>query len=550
MSTSFIGEKMSGSTGDCVPTLPDKPILRVIEAEFKETCEAAEKILAGDIYSQGGTLTRVGTAYEVREDDTLTERGGSIGPDGIERNPCQCYLIPVTREFIERELSGIADIQKLMASGTWKRARCPEWLSNNIMRHGSSPYFRPLAGIARAPFLRSDGSICDEAGYDAKSQTLYAPNADFPELPSTVSKEEAEDALAALLDPFSDFPFANDAARAAFAAHILTEAARPALDRVPMFFYTAGYAASGKSLLSEMPSTIVHGVEPAFRDWVDTEEIRKTLFSSIVAGDRSIAFDNLPRGQTVRSATLAKFVTQHISTERKLGETKNLTATNLATVSLTGNSLVPAGDIARRSLVIQLDGGMRSAELAQRVFRIEELRPYVRKHRVELMTAALTVLRGHQQSGHKSLLKPVQSFERWSRVVRDPLIWLGMDNPMETQADEADDETNQIDEAFTLLAQVFAGREFTATDISAYVGGMLGADGVLTGALFKAGCTEPHSSVKVGYWLRDHRNQLSPAHKLVRANDGLKGQGSNWRLEPRAPSPVAPPADNLDLVGG
>jgi putative DNA primase/helicase len=550
---SFNGEMMTGSTGDVLPPLPDKPILRLDDANFKGTCETAEKILAPYIYSQGGGLVRIGTAYEVREDDTLTEDGRSIGPDGVGRNPGQCFLIQVTREYIERELSGLAIIEKVMADGKVKRVSCPERIANNILRHGS-PNFRPLAGIACAPFLRSDGSICSEPGYDAKSQTLYAPTADFPELPSTVTKEEAQDALAALLEPFDEFPFATDGARSAFVAHILTEAARPALDRVPIFFYTASYAGSGKSLLSEAPSIIVHGVEPALRDWVEPEEMRKTLFSSLVAGDRSIAFDNLPRGYNIRSAPLAKFVTQRFATERKLGETQHLAAINLATVSLTGNNLTPAGDIARRSLAIRLDGDVPASELSKRVFKIKSPRQYVLKHRVELMTAALLVLRGHQQSGYTSELPSLPSFESWSGVVRDALLWLGVADPLETQVAEADDETNHLEEAFKLLVQVFAGRELTASDIAAYVSGMLGADGVLSGALIKAGCTEPHSSLKVGYWLRDKRDMFGAGHKLVRSNDGgHKGSGSKWSLQPRAPSSAASIASydaNLDLVGG
>jgi putative DNA primase/helicase len=550
---SFQSEMMTGSTGDVLPPLPDKPILRLDDANFKGTCETAEKILAPYIYSQGGGLVRIGTAYEVREDDTLTEDGRSIGPDGVGRNPGQCFLIQVTREYIERELSGLAIIEKVMADGKVKRVSCPERIANNILRHGS-PNFRPLAGIACAPFLRSDGSICSEPGYDAKSQTLYAPTADFPELPSTVTKEEAQDALAVLLEPFDEFPFATDGARSAFVAHILTEAARPALDRVPIFFYTASYAGSGKSLLSEAPSIIVHGVEPALRDWVEPEEMRKTLFSSLVAGDRSIAFDNLPRGYNIRSAPLAKFVTQRFATERKLGETQHLAAINLATVSLTGNNLTPAGDIARRSLAIRLDGDVPASELSKRVFKIKSPRQYVLKHRVELMTAALLVLRGHQQSGYTSELPSLPSFESWSGVVRDALLWLGVADPLETQVAEADDETNHLEEAFKLLVQVFAGRELTASDIAAYVSGMLGADGVLSGALIKAGCTEPHSSLKVGYWLRDKRDMFGAGHKLVRSNDGgHKGSGSKWSLQPRAPSSAASIASydaNLDLVGG
>jgi hypothetical protein len=55
------------------------------------------------------------------------------------------------------------------------------------------------------------------------------------------------------------------AARSAFVSHILTEAVRLAINCVPMFWYTAPNAGTGKTLLSEMPAMIVHGVEPAVR---------------------------------------------------------------------------------------------------------------------------------------------------------------------------------------------------------------------------------------------------------------------------------------------
>ena len=544
---SFTGQMLSSSTVDVAPPLLDKPILRLVDADFKETCEAAEKILALSIYSQGGALVRIGIAHEVREDDTLTERGRSIGRDGIERNPAQCFLLPVTREFIERELSGLADIQKPMADGKWKRCSCPERIANNILRHGNSPHFRPLAGIARAPFIRSDGSVCTEPGYDPRSQTLYVPNAEFPELPSHISEDEARDALAVLLDPFSEFPFATESARSAFVAHILTEAARVALDRAPIFFYTAPTAGTGKSLLCEMPATIVHGVEPALRDFVEPEEMRKTLFASLVAGDRSLVFDNAPGGHKIRSAPLAKFVTERYAIERKLGETRNLSAINLAVVSVTGNNITPAGDLARRSVPIRLDADMPSADLKARTFRIENLRPHVQEHRVELLTAALMVLRGGQQSGYKGPT-PMPSFEQWSRAVRDPLLWLGMADPLESQADEADDESGNVEDAFRLLAKTFSDREFMAQDVSQLASGMLDASGELSGALIKAGCMEPHSSQKVGYWLRDQRDRFGAGHKLIKSEAKYKGSGTKWRLRPRAG--LLPAVENSDLIGG
>ena len=110
----FAGQVMSGSSGTLLPPSLDKPILRLNDAEFKETCETAEKILSPSVYAQGGSLVRIGHAYEVRDNDQITEKGRTIGFDGIERNPKQAFILPVSKEFIERELSGLADIQKVM----------------------------------------------------------------------------------------------------------------------------------------------------------------------------------------------------------------------------------------------------------------------------------------------------------------------------------------------------------------------------------------------------------------------------------------------------
>jgi hypothetical protein len=543
----FAGQVMSGSSGDVIPSSLDKPVLRLVDAEFKENCETAEKILSASVYAQGGSLVRIGSAFEVRENDSLTDKGRTIGFDGIERNPKQAFLLPATREFIERQLSGDAIIEKVMADGSLKRVSCPERIANNILKHGNSPNFRPLSGIARAPFIRSgDGSVCDEPGYDARSQTLYIPTADFPDLPANVTKEDAEFALVDLLEPFTEFPFTTGGARSAFLAHILTEAARVSLDRVPCFFYTSQYAGTGKSLLSEMAATIVHGSEPALRDWVDEPEMRKTLFSSAVAGDRSIAFDNLPKGHKVRSSVLCKFITTRNSSERILGETRQITVPNLAVVSLSGNNCTAVSDLARRSLVVRLDADMTSAELKERRFLIEDLRSYVMEHRVELLMSALTILRGHLQSGHKSKKATMQSFDQWSRMVRDAILWLDQDDPLETQAEETDDETNSADEAFTLLAQHFGDREFMAGDISQLVNGLSDTNGTLQGALQRAGCDEPHSTVKAGFWLRDHRDTIGGGFKLVQVTSKHKGSGKKWMLKSRTP----PPNGNLDDLTG
>ncbi len=105
---------------------------------------------------------------------------------------------------------------------------------------------RRLTTIATAPFIRPDGSICETRGYDAACSVFYQPNADFSAVPANPTRKDAERALAILLEPFSEFPFANDAARSAFAAHILTEIVRPAINTSPAFFYTAPTPGDGQ----------------------------------------------------------------------------------------------------------------------------------------------------------------------------------------------------------------------------------------------------------------------------------------------------------------
>ena len=51
-------------------------------------------------------------------------------------------------------------------------------LAENILVRGTWP-FPPLAGLARAPIVRPDGSICVAPGYDARTRLFYAPDPDL-----------------------------------------------------------------------------------------------------------------------------------------------------------------------------------------------------------------------------------------------------------------------------------------------------------------------------------------------------------------------------------
>jgi hypothetical protein len=482
---------------------PARPVLLLKPGELYEQVEKVAEVIRDEIYKQGQGLVRIGRASDIE--------------DSMKRDSTQRSLVRLSSAYLRCQIERRMTLVKFDArSKDYVKCSCPRDLAEVIIDQRDWPTIRPLDSIVRAPFVRTDGTVCDVPGYDPESHAYYLPSAQFPPLAPTVSKADAEAALATLLEPFAEFPYETQGGKAAFVAHILTEAASPALDRSPMFWYSASYQGTGKSLLCDMASTIVHGVTPARRPWIsDKEELRKTLFSSLLAGDRSITFDNVPEGTKIRSDILSMFVTSDVYEDRRLGASEIIKINNRAVVSASGNNITPVKDIARRSLVIRLNA--RTKNLKSRVFRIESLESYVKAHRVELLMSALTVIRGWQQNrGVDKMPVPLPSFEQWSRTVRDALIWLGMANPVETQEEETDDEGSNLDKAFDILGDFFKGREFAASEIPTVLFGAGDTDGAVTQVLKDAGCLEPFDAAKVGYWLRGNRDRYGGKYTLAR----------------------------------
>lgn len=516
--------------GEAPPPLPQKPIIQIVAGALEAIAEQAEALLSPVTYVTGSILVRIGNIYDLPDDDVC-------------RAFDQPAIMHVTPERMRRLLMKAASFTRYSRQRKqWEPADCPKTLATYITEQGEWPTLRRLEAIVQAPFVRADGSVCDQPGYDAENRVLYIPNANFPPLPERISREEARAALDKLFKPFEQFPYKSDAMRAAFVAHILTEAARLAIDCSPMFWYSAPNAGTGKSLLSEMPATIVHGIDPAKRPWVQAEEMRKTLFSSLLAGDRSIAFDNLADGTKVRSAELCAFLTSSTWKDRKLGVSETVAVPNRAVVSGSGNNITPVSDLARRSLVIRIVASADTKTLRSRTFDIPMLRGYVLKHRVELLMAALSIIRAHQQSGHTGPT-PLPTFEQWSRMVRDALLWLGMEDPVQTQDEETDDESGHMEMAFKLLVPTFAGSAFTALDIARLAGGIADSDGKISNALSEAGCSEPNSSKVVGYWLRACREKVGAGYQLVQTGEAHGGV-KKWWFKPQQRAAT----DNSDLT--
>jgi putative DNA primase/helicase len=344
------------------------------------------------------------------------------------------------------------------------------------------------------------------------------------------TKQDAEEALQELCEPFSEFPFASDEAKAAFLSHLLTSAVRHAIDVAPVYSYTAPLPGTGKSLLAGMAARIQAGALAPLRPYVeDSEELRKTLFAALLAGDTTLVLDNVPNGQRVRSPMLCGFVTAPVYSDRRLGVSEAPRLPNCCTVVMTGNNITAAGDLARRCIIVRLDANTESAR--GRDFKIEDLGRYVTEHRPRLLAAALTIVRAYVVAGCPKGFRPLPSFERWSRLARDPLTWLGCADPVDTQEQEADDELGPLRAAFAALAAVptFAASVFTARQVAQFCGGYDEDAKALREIVEAAGCSDASNATKVGYWLRASRDRVAGGLKLKHR---VAGQGvAKWKLE-------------------
>lgn len=158
------------------------------------------------------------------------------------------------------------------------------------------------------------------------------------------------------------------------------------------------------------------------------EEFEKRLGAALLAGDPLISFDNCER--PLGGELLCQCLTQRRVKVRILGKSEQPTLPCDATFCATGNNLVLAGDVTRRAIVARLDPKVERPE--EREFDHNPIE-MIRRDRATYVRAALTILRAYIDAGRpEQKRKPLGSYEEWSRLIRDALIWLGEPDPVAT----------------------------------------------------------------------------------------------------------------------
>jgi hypothetical protein len=400
-------------------------VILVYPGSQAKNVREAELVLAGatrddpsrGVYQRGGQLVK------------LARLAKPSNKEGIDRPADTLRIEWAWRGYLRLRLGEVADWMHEAKEGPVPMDP-PAAVASILLEMNDWPNTPPLAGIVEAPTMRPDGSIIDTPGYDAATGLYFDPgDTVFQPVPEFPSREDAERALALLLDLVKDFPFVSEAARSVALAQIITPLIRPAARTAPLFANDAPTPGTGKGLLSSIPAWIMTGRVPSMiGQWTDGSEEKRRLLAVLLEALPVNVIDNIEL--PLKSDTLCTILTEGQIRERVIGSSRTATGDARVTWIATGNNLEIGGDLPRRTLICRLDPEVERPE--DREFD-RDLSAYVPVHRAELAVAILTIVRAYRASGERVAISPYGSFEEWSRFVREPLVWLGQADLLETR---------------------------------------------------------------------------------------------------------------------
>jgi hypothetical protein len=390
-------------------------------------------------------------------DPDLYARGAAL----VTMHPASGLIGPSTRELPlvvlrVRHMARVAEWQSMGKEG-WVPSASDSSIVAAVHALGLWPGVRELAGIIDTPVFRPDGTVLNTAGYDAATQLFYVPSAEFGDIPDAPTKQEAEHSLATLMNPFSEFPFINTTAKGAYLSVILGRFMRPMFSgAAPGYCFDANNRGAGKGKLIKSAAIITTGGEAATTPFVaDEEEWRKKITSVLRTSANICVVDDVPRGKYLGGWNWNSLLTSDVWQDRILGESTIITMRNLTTWVTTGNGILLLGDMTRRMIHVRLETPHDKPETIEHT--ITDIEGYVRENRVELVRAALTIIRAWVVAGKpRSGVRLLGSYESWSAHVAAVVAWLGFGDISMTQ-EEYEERTSVGDgDAATLKPLVNA----------------------------------------------------------------------------------------------
>src|SRR5262245_24321151 len=143
---------------------------------------------------------------------------------------------------------------------------------------------------------------------------------------------------------------------------------------------------------------------------------------------------------------LESIITEGYGDIRPLGRSEVVKIRCRSFITITGNNPIITGDMARRTLVLDVLPRSPDPERDRYDFNPAEM---VQRRRTDLLGAAYTIMRAYRLAGMPTQGLPAAgSFEAWSRRVRDLVHWLtGQDVAEGFRRNKVEDPRRQGDGA-------------------------------------------------------------------------------------------------------
>ncbi|MBI5277356.1 MAG: hypothetical protein HY854_12940 [Burkholderiales bacterium] len=430
--------------------VPDgRPIIKITGGNVPEILAQAEALLgsSGRFFTTGRQIV-------------------SIETDPVTGEPA---ITPMTTARLSVVLSDMAAwLAPAGRAGGLRRVDAPDSYCSKLLQQERFEQLPPLAGLARQPFLRPDGSLCATPGYDLASKRYAVFQVGGAPVTVAPSRDEAEAALTRLDGLLDEFPFAADYDRSAALCGILTAAVRSSLPLAPMFLVTAPEAGTGKTLLCSLIAGFASArpVAPQIFPRSD-DEVDRLLLAELRSNPRVVFFDNY-NGAIPAFPRLCAVVTGEHASGRILRSSNTAVVSTRTMLLVSGNNARPSVDMQRRIVTITLDA--RHEIPAMRKFATENPVRRLTRDRQQFVADALVVIRAWIEAGGPlTPCEELTNFDEWVRWCRQPLLWLGRADPAQSVFSvlQDDPEKRLLGNLLTDWNRLFADRSTKVRDLVA-----------------------------------------------------------------------------------
>ena len=482
------------------------------------------------IYIQAGEMPRICDAAEREMAKTLRhyQRGGMIVTIITDPGTRETTVKPLTIPSLTRVLAGLAIWRRYdKRSQAWSVCDPSERHVRVLHDSTSYPHLPVLNGIARQPYLRPDGSLMMDAGYDSATGMFGVFDARQFSVPGNPTKQQAEQALSELSELLSEFAFRTEHDKAAAISGILTAVIRPSLPQAPLIHVKAPSIASGKSYLCELLTVFAtpqKGTPHAFP--ADDEECRKLLLAELLTAPAVVEFDNLTGDLVPHKSLCTALTSEHIS-GRILGQSKTADVSTRVLFLSSGNNVDPVRDMTRRTVTITLEPACEIP--AARDFRKQPVNE-VKADRGRFVSLVLTIVRAWIYADKpKTECKTIATYADWSDYCRQSLLWLDMQDPavciFEAMYDDPDRELlgeflqgwhDCFGQAPTLVKDAVC--PYKSSDALREIIGDIASD--------RNGNVDRK---RLGWWIKRHSNRIVNGLKIVK--ETVNSNSAKWKVE-------------------